>query len=40
MSAKRGKLVSAPNVAAQIPGGVMTAVVVGIFCTSETMMLA
>lgn len=38
MNAKRGKLVSALNVAARIPGAAMIAVVVGIFCISGTMI--
>lgn len=40
MNAKRGKLVSALNAAAKIPGGAMIALVVGIFCTSGTMIPA
>lgn len=37
MNARRRKPVSALNVAVKIPGGAMTARVVGIFCISGTM---
>jgi len=40
MNARRRKLVSALNVAARIPGEAITAVAVGIFCISGTMMHA
>lgn len=40
MNAKRRKLVNALNAAARIPGEAITAVVVGIFCISRTMIPA
>jgi hypothetical protein len=40
MNAKRRKLVSALNVAARIPGEAITALVVGIFSISGTMIPA
>ena len=40
MNARRSELVSVLNVAARILGAAMTALVVGVFCISRTMIPA